>query len=230
LTMTRNIDSRIQTLKSLRSFAGLGERDLSSIVRYGEHTVYRKQRNISYQSDQVDRVILVLGGRFSRLKYRADESCMILGKGGAGDWVGLTEFLVSCPYLYDAIAEEQTEALVYSAGAFHELIQSTELKDRLLRYLAKSVYLLHTQIEINSPYLRLVQHIMANCRQVDSGEVALMATQDEIAKAIGTTRETVNRYLQELQRKNLLIVRRGQIDIPELDALQEELYVFSSPT
>ena len=71
---------------------------------------------------------------------------------------------------------------------------------------------------------------MANCRQVDSGEVALMATQDEIAKAIGTTRETVNRYLQELQRKNLLIVRRGQIDIPELDALQEELYVFSSPT
>ena len=65
-----------------------------------------------------------------------------------------------------------------------------------------------------------------NSRAGTSVDAVLVATQDEVAKAISTSRETVNRYLQELQRKSLLAVHRGQIDIPEIEALQAELDSF----
>ena len=95
--MNRSTGSLISTLKAIRLFSEVSDTDLSSLVRFGNHVVYRKQRHLCYQSEQVDRVSLVISGKYTRLKYRADESCVVLGSGGAGDWLGLVEYMVPCP-------------------------------------------------------------------------------------------------------------------------------------
>ena len=70
--------------------------------------------------------------------------------------------------------------------------------------------------------------ILANSQTLieDESKKSLRATQDEIAQIIGTTRETVNKYLQELQRKGLVLINRGSIDILDIDALEIEVTTF----
>jgi CRP-like cAMP-binding protein len=85
----------------------------------------------------------------------------------------------------------------------------------LLRELARRFCLLHGKLEANLPLTRLVEHILAHARVVPSeGETAVLyATQEDIAEAIGVTRETVNKYLGDLQARGLLRVARGIVRV-----------------
>lgn len=63
--------------------------------------------------------------------------------------MGLAEILLRSPYLTDAIAETQTEVLVFSAKVFDEVMKISGMKEFFLEYLAKSLFILHSQIELN---------------------------------------------------------------------------------
>ena len=147
----------------------------------------------------------------------------MLERGNPGDWIGVPEALLSCPYLYDAVTEVQSDTLVFSISGFREIVKLESLRRFFLEYLAKSVYTLHAQIALNAPYLRLVYFLMTHSVAETSAGSIVRATQDEIAQSISTTRETVNKYLQELQRKGLVQTARGCIRIPETSALGEEI-------
>ena len=221
--MDSNRTSEIELLREMRCFRRMGEADLKLILRYGNQITYRRQRVLFYQSEPVSQVFLVLSGRVSRLKYRSDESCFSIGANERGDWLGLAEILLGCPYMYDAVAETQTEVLTFSVKSFNEVLKIQGVKQYFLEFLARSLYLLHSQIELNLPLHKLIQHVITHaCREPD-GVCYLEATQDEIAQAIGTTRETVNKHLQSLQREGLLSVARGRIEIVQVDLLSEKL-------
>ena len=215
-------------LRRVRYFASVSDVDLTSVMRYGNYRCYRRGKTLCYQSEPVDFVFLILSGRIVRLKNRVDGSVTSIGNAESGDWLGLAESLLNCPYLYDAETTMETDALVFSTRSFREVAKISSMKDVFVEYLAKSVYTLHSQIELNAPYYRLIQYILANSPKMigDESNKTLKATQDEIAQFIGTTRETVNKYLQELQRKGLILVNRGSIDILELDALQVEIEIY----
>ncbi len=215
--------SEIDALREMRCFRRMGEADLKLILRYSSHVTYRKQRVLFYQSEPARKVFLILSGTVSRLKYRSDESCLSIGTRERGDWLGLAEILLGCPYMYDSVAETQTDVLAFSVSSFNDVMKIRGMKEFFLEYQAKSLYVLHSQIELNLPLHKLIQHVITYaCRKPD-GFSYLVATQDEIAQAIGTTRETVNKYLQSLQREGLLSVARGRIEIPKIDQLSEKL-------
>ena len=207
-------------VRELSSLRRIGDRDLRVFLRYGRYAVFRKPRALCYQSEPARRVFLILSGRVTKLKYRADESSVVVGQAEKGDWVGLTEVLLSSPYLTDAIAEERTEALVYSAKALEEVMKIPRMKDRFLEYLARSLFLLHSQIELNLPLPRIIQYVLSHAQREETGSASLSITQDEIALAVGVTRETVNKHLKGLQVEGLLQIGRGRIEIPDCEALE----------
>jgi CRP/FNR family cyclic AMP-dependent transcriptional regulator len=49
---------------------------------------------------------------------------------------------------------------------------------------------------------------------------SLQVTQDELARMIGTSRQTTNEILNDLKAQGLVSVQRGRINIPDLAALQ----------
>ena len=204
-------------------FRRITDADIQLILRYANHTTYRRQKALYYQSEPAGNVFLLLSGKVIRLKYRADESCVVLGQAEKADWVGLAEILLRSPYLTDAIAETQTEALVFSAKVFDEVMKISGMKEFFLEYLAKSLFILHSQIELNLPLPRLIQYVLAHSQVNEDGSSFLAATQDEIARAIGVTRETVNKYLQTLQNEGLLRIGRGYIQILNSEALDEKI-------
>ena len=210
-------------IREMSRFRKMKDADLRLVLRYGTFTSYRKQKTLCYQSDPAKSVLLLLSGKVTRLKYRSDESCIVLGNGEAGDWVGLAEVLLECPYLNDTISDIRTEALAFTARAFDEVLKIKGMREIVLEYLAKSVYQLHSQIELNIPLPKLIRFIMNYAHTNEDGSCTLAITQDELAESIGVTRETVNRYLQTLQNEGLLRIGRGHIEVPDKKALGERI-------
>ena len=221
--MERYEDEVYKAARELSCLRRVSGGDLRTLLRYGRHATYRGQRALCYQSDPARDAFLVFAGRVRCLKYRADESCLVVGRAEECDWVGLSEVLLSSLYLTDAVAEERTQVLVFSHKALGEVMKVPPIKDHLLEYLAKSVFLLHSQIELNLPLPRIVQYVLTHARKDDDGTAYLATTQDEIAQAVGVTRETVNKHLQSLQAQGLVQIGRGRIGVSDCGALEESI-------
>jgi CRP-like cAMP-binding protein len=221
--MDKEKNSVFEIARKFSCFRLVSDGDLRTVLRYGRPAEYRRQRALCYQSEPARNLFLILSGRVTRLKYRADESCVVFGRGEEGDWMGIAEVLLGSPYLTDVIAEGRTEALVFSAKAVGEVLKISTMKDTFLQYLAKSLFLLHSQMELNLPLPRIIQYILVYSQRKDDGSAVLSVTQDEIAQAVGVTRETVNKYLQILQADGIIQVGRGNLQIPDCEALGERI-------
>jgi CRP-like cAMP-binding protein len=190
------------TARKMKCFRNMKDADLHIVLRQGSLRVFRRHRALCYQGETASSVFLIFSGSASRLKYRSDDSCLVLGKVEEGDWVGVVETLLSCPYLNDVIPSVQMEALAFSPPAFRGAMEVPGMKEALLEKMARAQYHLHTQIEFNTPMFRLLTFVLGHAQ---------------------TSRETVNRYLQALQREALLCIGRGNLKIPDLSALEDRL-------
>lgn len=169
-------------------------------------------RVLYYQGDKALRTYLVLGGAVRTVMYRSDETTLDLGTQGPGDWVGLPELVVRGPALTDAVALEGCRVLAIDRQVFARLREVPAFEEWLLTELARRYYALHARVELAQPGQRLARWLAEH--QGKGG--ALQITQDEIAAAVGTSRETVNRHLGRMQLEGLVRVERGRITV--LDA------------
>ena len=218
--MERKEDAVYVSARKLKCFRLLSDRDLRTLLGYGRYVVYRKKRSIYYQSEPAREALLIIAGRVTHLKYRVDDSCLVVGQAEQGDWIGIPEVLLSSIYLTDAVAEENTNTLVFSVNALEEAMKISAMKDFFLEYLAKSLYLLYSQIELNQPRPRIINYVLTHARKSDEGSAYLATTQEDIAQAVGATRETVNKHMNGLQADGLIQIQRGGIGIPDFEALE----------
>ena len=212
-----------EVLGQLGVFRSLAYGHLRDVVEIGCIRDYRTGKSLYYQGDLADWAYLIVSGAVRRVKYRVDDTSLSLADAGLGDWIGLAELILNAPYLNDATARGHTRALAFSAAAFDRLIEVPGMRGLLMAKMARTIVSLHGRIELNAVLPRLVQHLLVHARDEGNGAGFVVGTQDEIAEAIGATRETVNKYLQRLQTQGLIALSRGRIDIPDLQALRDRL-------
>ena len=182
---------------------------VAALVRHSGRVSVRKGRVLCYQGDRADRAWIVVSGAVRRVLYRSNESTAELGRSGPGEWLGLAEAFLESLYLADAVAETASELLAFSRPGILRVLESPGIGSYLLGELSRQLYALHGRVEVNLPLDRTVRYL---AEQVDTaGEVS--ATQEEIAAAVGLTRETVNRHLGQLQADGLIRVGRGGVKI-----------------
>jgi CRP-like cAMP-binding protein len=148
--------------------------------------------------------------------YRSDESTLDLGVHGPGDWLGLPELVLGGPCLADAVALEGCRALAFDKVVLGRWKAAPGGTDWLSAELARQCYALHARVEVAQPGQRLARWLVS---RRDRRPGAIDCTQDELAVAIGTTRETVNRHLGRLQAEGLLRVERGRVTVLDVEAL-----------
>jgi CRP/FNR family cyclic AMP-dependent transcriptional regulator len=182
---------------------------VGALLRHAGRVSPRKGRVLCYQGDRADRAYLVISGGVRRVLYRSNESTAELGRSGPGEWLGLAEAFLESLYLADAVAETASELLAFSRPGILRVLDSPGIGAYLLGELSRQLYALHGRVEVNLPLDRTVRYL---AEQVNAaGEVS--ATQEEIAAAVGLTRETVNRHLAQLQAEGLIRVGRGGLKI-----------------
>ncbi len=121
------------------------------------------------------------------------------------------------------IARECTRRL---AGVFAELttVAFGSIRDRLMRHLLKLAETRRSPADAKkaNKATRTNDHIANDARR----PVLIRATQQELADAVGTSREVIARSLRELRDREILSARSetpGTLEIPDLNRLHREL-------
>jgi CRP/FNR family cyclic AMP-dependent transcriptional regulator len=214
-----------KSLRDIPQFGRLGEADLRAVVRSAGSLTLRRGKAAYYQGDRATVAFLILSGTIRTTMYRSDESSIDVGRLGRGEWAGVAELLLDSPYLTDAIAEESSCLLSFTPPAFGGLLRIADMKGFFLRGLARRLYTLHGRIGLTHPLARLIHYLLSECTASESPQAppAVRRTQEEIAEAIGVTRETVNRHLGYLQARGFIEIGRGEIALIDADGMRDHM-------
>ena len=209
----------VDELRLLPGLNGLSREALERLVRCGHQSEIRKNRIVTYQKDRCDHCYCILSGRLRKLKYLADESSVKIGTLHPGDWIGIAELLLKTEFLFDTIAEADSIILSVSSSDFAGLMETDGFPDVALRRLSRDVVLLHRSMELNTSRSRIIRLLQERTEFLNNDEAAVYMTQEKIAEETGITRETVNRFLKELEKLEVVEAGRGVIRIIDIDEL-----------
>jgi CRP-like cAMP-binding protein len=184
----------------------------------------RAGRTFAWQGEAVDRCLLVLSGRLEPTKFRSGAPPLTLGALGPGDWAVLAEMVAGAPALADYAAADESAGLAFNAYNLEALRRRPAVERWLALALARSALALHAQLAAGGPRERIVSWLLGRRRSLAGRDsAAVSATQAEIARCLGLSRETVNKRLAELEARGLVATERGAVGVPDWAALEAAL-------
>jgi CRP/FNR family transcriptional regulator len=142
-----------------------------------------------------------------------------------GEVVGLVAALERRRHIGTATAVDDAAVLVLGMDRFEEILtRHPEAYPAVIWQLARWVHLaVSAQCDqgVESISVRLARLLVSLCGECDTGAVMLdvRLTQEELAQAIGTSRESAARILRTWREDGILTTRRRNIEIHDVDRL-----------
>lgn len=203
---------------------GLDASRAPALLRYGAEAVLRPGRQFAWQGDEVERCFLVLTGRLSALKNRSGAPPLALPSAGRGEWACLAELVAASPAQADYCAQEESVCLAFTAYNLAALRERPGMERWIGLCLARGTMALHAQLASGGPRERIAAWLLSRRKSIGGLEsAAVTATQAEIARCLGLSRETVNKRLAEFEASGLLATGRAEIRVPDWEALERAL-------
>lgn len=176
-------------------------------------------------------LIGVVSGLIRLIGLTPDGHEGLLGLYRPGSWFGEVSLFDELPRPTDAIAVGDTEVLIVPAAMLHAALEQNPRWYRdFARVLCHKLRLALTHIESTMlPVsvrigLRLLDLAEAYGKPVDAGTlIDLSLPQEDLARMLGLTRQSVNKELRGLQAQNWLRLHRGRITLSDAGALRRHI-------
>lgn len=152
----------------------------------------------------------------------------LLGLYRAGTWFGEVSFFDGLPRPADAYAVGDTEVLVVPAARLHALLQRHPrwYRDfaRVLSHKLRSA-LAHIESSFLAPSVRIALRLLDLAegygKPAEAGiAIDLVLPQEDLARMLGLTRQSVNKELRAFQGRGWIEIRRGRITVTQPAALR----------
>jgi CRP/FNR family cyclic AMP-dependent transcriptional regulator len=204
----------LEILRKVPLFADLDATHLQSILKVTEVKSAPKNSVLFSQGDRGDSLYLILSGRVKALLYAEDGRELILAVLGPGEIVGeMALFDLEEQRSATVVAAEDSEFLHLSGQQFKNVLNenpaiafsvirtlSQRLKDTSSR-IANLIFL-DTYSRVGRYLLDLAKR--QGKRLADGSVLVTRPPQHEIAHYIGSSRETVSRALNDLEKQGLI--------------------------
>ena len=174
------------------------------------------------KNDPAEGLYCVLSGRIRISNYSLQGKELILTWLQPGSWFGEISLFDGLPRTHDARAEEATELLKIPASAFSTLLaEQPLLYPHFMRLLCQRIRATFSLIE-ESGTLSLKGQLCKRLLLLGEGleqqkgsdkPLVLSLSQESLALLLHTTRQTVNKLLQEVQREGAIKVHYGKITL-----------------
>lgn len=199
-----------QQIEALPPFGMISGKECEKVLSFFQHLHFRVGKSLFYQDDWAELVFFILSGQVRCLKWRSDESSFVLRAVEKGEWLGLAEALSRGVYLYDSECSTAVDVLTIHQSHLPTLMEMRVFRSHLVSSLAHGYYApLHSTLAAPGSLELIIRYLKRLPRNADT----LNVTQEEIARAVGITRETVSKHLHQLQEESVLSLRRGEITI-----------------
>ena len=220
----------IASLRDSVLFEDAGETSLAEIARQLRRRRFRRAETIFHQGDPGDALHIVSSGAVKIVLPSIEGEEAIIATLHSGDFFGELALLDGAPRSATAVALEASETWTLSRELFlAELDRDRALRDSLLAGLAHELRRITGHVE-ELHFLDLAGRLasrlarLAREAEPDSNEVRLdwPYTQTDLAAMIGGTRQSVNKLLSGLVERELVIIEKDTLVIPDVEALELE--------
>lgn len=203
----------------------LSEIDRRAVLQTMVRRTYHKGETLFHEGESGNQFYVIERGRVAIRVSTALGDVVTLTVLGPGESFGEQALLDdSATRTASAVAVEPLEVRTLHRQHFDELRRKHAAVDRLLvELLAAQVRRLTAQL-LEALYLPVDRRMMRRLADLaalygTSGEIDIPLRQDDLASMAGTTRPTANRILRKLQDSGLITLRKGHIQILDVESL-----------
>jgi CRP/FNR family transcriptional regulator, cyclic AMP receptor protein len=216
-------------LRSASFLGGLPEPLLEQLAQRAKVTRYAKGATIYRRGDEGDTMMVILSGRVKITNVTAEAKEVILNFLGRGDVNGEIAVLDGGERTANAIALEDTEALVvYRRDLMPVLMADASTLMEVISILCEKIRATSLIIEDNSLQMQgrtasgLLRLANQHGRKTSDGVmIDLKLSQRDLGNYVGLSRENTSRQLKDLREAGLILIDGSLLIIPNLDALRE---------
>ena len=216
-------------LRQIPLFRDLTPPELARVDEIAVQRVFRKKAIIFLEGGEKEAVYFILDGWIKTYKTNWEGQEQIVSLLQTGDMFPHTGFFDANPYPATARALTDTHVLAVPIDAFKQLIlDMPSVAIRLIDVMGDKIRELQEKLQqmtghdVNERLVFLLTRLADKYGHADRSAVRieLPVTNQELANLIGTSRETVNRLLNQLKKRRILDTRRSEIVILDIDALK----------
>ncbi len=225
--------SSLQMLVDVPLFSTLDEREQSELFARLRRRRYRKGEMVFLRGDPGRDLFLIESGSVKVSLTTADGKELTLALLGPGEFFGELALLDGEPRSSDAVVMEPSQCLLLERDDFLQFMeQHPRVAHRVMEVLSRRLRDNNQLVQdaafydIAARLARVILRLAESVGQPDGDGVIISRrlTQNELAGMIGTTRESVNKWLMEYERQGLIERRNGLIRVLKPDALQRRIY------
>lgn len=214
-------------LRRLPLFARLGDTELGELAERTRPRAYKRGEVIFRKDDPATHLYLVLEGavKIALPGELGQEALVAIMR--PGDFFGELALFDRSPRSASAVALEDTRSALLAGDDFLAFLERHPAAVRVvLENLAKTIRRLSDRVEdltfLDVPS-RVAKYLLDLAQAKGSPDLELNLTQDELAAFIGASRVSVNRVLGDLERRDLISIRRRRIAIRDAERLAKEI-------
>lgn len=219
-------------LREVPLFRELSEEELQPIIDISQIRIYKAKSFAFMQGDPLDRVFFIHSGKVKIQKTDIAGKEQIVSVLQAGEMFPHAGFFRKGVFPAHAEIIEMAQLIVTPIADFEKiLIQYPELCIKLFKVLGEKIVDLQNRLQeqiFHDTYEQIIMLLLRLCKsngaQInDTYTLTTQFTNRELANMIGTSRETVNRTINQLKRRKLIDINENGCFIINPNKLEEEI-------
>jgi CRP/FNR family transcriptional regulator len=225
--------SPVELLRSVPLFSGLEQDELERFSRVAVPRSFPAGIRVFHEGDHSDACYIVRTGSFRVTREHSDGRAITLATLGPRDIFGELAMLDGEVRSASVEALSDGELLALPAGEVRALLgRHPEITVKLIAALVRRLRAANERISrqsfqtVPSRVAGVLSQLVAEeaPRAGEGGEVTIRMNQADLAQLAGTSRESVSRFLAELDRAGIVHPGRGRVTILAPDKLRN--YIF----
>jgi CRP/FNR family transcriptional regulator, cyclic AMP receptor protein len=223
--------SPVELLRSVPLFSDLEAGELESFSRVAVPRSFPATTRVFHEGDRSDACYIVRSGSFRVTREHSDGRAITLASLGPGDIFGELAMLDGEVRSASVEALSDGELLALPAGEVRALLsRHPEITVKLVAALVRRLRTANERISrqsfqtVPSRVAGVLLQLVSEETPQEGGEVTIRMNQADLAQLAGTSRESVSRFLADLERAGVVRPGRGRVTILAPAKLRNYIY------
>lgn len=225
--------SPLELLRSVPLFSDLAEGELERFSRVAVPRSFPAATRVFHEGDHSDACYIVRSGSFRVTREHSDGRAITLATLGPGDIFGELAMLDGEVRSASVESLADGELLALPAGEVRSLLaRHPEIAGKLIAALVRRLRAANERISrqsfqtVPSRVAGVLAQLVAEEAPLgaEGGEVTIHMNQADLAQLAGTSRESVSRFLSDLERGGVVRPGRGRVTVLVPSKLQNYIY------
>ena len=226
------IQSPVELLRSVPLFSDLEQGELERFSRVAVPRAFPAATRVFHEGDHSDACYIVRSGSFRVTREHSDGRAITLATLGGGDIFGELAMLDGEVRSASVEALVDAELLALPASEVRALLaRHPEITVKLVAALVRRLRTANERISrqsfqtVPSRVAGVLSQLVAEeSPRGEGGEVTIRMNQADLAQLAGTSRESVSRFLADLERAGIVRPGRGRVTVLDAPKLNNYIY------